>query len=198
MGIYRIPLVKDTFITQESVSGNGGYDAVLNVAAKWVAATGCKQVSRILGAIDTSSTSELVTNINSGYIPDPNVYSTVTATLYMYNTEHSEWRSRGFNLNLHPIIEAWDEGNGVGYNESNLLTTSGYANYVMRKSGSTWTNSGGTYAVNSTSATQYFVESENLTATVTNLVKLWLAGTTSNNGFIIKMADNEESTTSSL
>lgn len=196
MGIVRIPFNKDCFITSESISGNSGRDQVVNVAGKYVELTQEKFISRILGSIDTSSTSDLVTKINDGYIPDPNTNTTVTAYLKMFNTLHSERKAVGFNINVFPLTSDWDEGTGIGFNESNDLLSTGYANYIYRKPSLLWSNSGGDYKVDSNSSSQYFSSGdENLNVNVTNIIKVWLNSTSSNYGFIIKMGDFEESLT---
>lgn len=197
MGIYRIPLIKDNFITEESISGNGGADPVLNVAAKYVSISGGKFLSRIIGQFDFSSTSDVIASISAGYLPDPNIDSTVTAKLVMFNTPHNEQRAINFNLNVHPLTNSWDEGRGTGYDEGNNLITTGFSNYVYRKASTPWTLSGGDFIIDSNSATQLFEESENLNVDITSIVKKWISGISANNGFIVKMGSNEESKTGS-
>ena len=197
MGIYRIPLFKDNFITEESISGNGGATPILNVAAKYVSISGGKFSSRIIGMFDFSSTSDVINSISAGYLPDPNVDSTLTAKLVMFNAEHNQQRAVNFNLNFHPLTSSWDEGRGYGFGEGNELTTTGFSNYMYRKASTTWNLSGGDYVVDSNSATQLFEESENLNLNITNIVKNWISGVSSNNGFILKLNDSEESKTGS-
>ena len=198
MGLYRISLSGDNWITTESVSGNGGKDPVLNVAAKYVKNDGLKYISRILGIADFSSNSDVISKINSGYIPNPNLDTTVTATLKMFNVLHSELKAVSFNLNIHQVTSEWDEGSGIGFNEGNDLLMTGYANYKQRKANTNWTTSGGDYYNISNSATQSFdTGDEDLSVDITSMVKDWISGASSNYGFIIKMTDDAENLTGS-
>jgi hypothetical protein len=195
LGFYRIPFSKDTFITEYSISGNGGRDVVLDVRASVDETDGLKYLSRILAAIDTSTTSTVRSLINSGYIPDIN---TITATLKMFNVLHGERRAESFNLDIFPLTASWDEGTGVGYNEENDLLTTGFANYRFRAAETPWVVSGGAWSsTGNVTATQYFEESEDLSVDITNLFLGWINNTVTNHGFIIKMGNAEESKTGS-
>jgi len=198
MGMYRIPLSQDTWITEESISGNGGADTVLNIGSRFITSSGHKFNSRILGMIDTSSTSDLVTQINNGYIPNLVSNTSITATLRMFNTTHGSWRATNFNIEMYPLITSWVEGRGVGFNLDNNLLMSGFANYVYNKTGSAWTTSGGDFVIDSSSGSQYFVESEDLNLNITKMVSNWLAGLSTNNGFVLKLSASAESKTGSL
>ena len=194
MGIYRIPLSGDAFITQEFLSGNAGKDPILDVGVKYSIIDNSRYIQRILGILDLSSNSDLQNKITDGSIPNPVNDNTVTATLKMFNVLHGQTQAKSFSLDVFPVTSQWDEGSGYGFNEDNQLNITGYANYVSRKAGIDWTTSGGDYLVDSNSATQSFdTGSEHLSVNITNMLKNWLSSVSSNYGFIIKMSDVFES-----
>ena len=203
MGIYRLSLSSDTWITSESLSGNGGADHVLNIAAKYVINDDKKYLSRILGRADFSSNSDIMKKINSGIVPNPVTDSTVTAKLIMFDCLHSEPQAYSFNTNVFRVTSDWDEGRGIGFNEGNDLLMTGFANYMYSRPNTFWSTSGGDYVVNTTSAAQTFdYGNENLDVDITEMVKGWISNTYPNYGFIVKMSDQDEirtgSSTSSL
>jgi len=190
MGIYRIPLSGDTFITQEYLSGNAGKDPVLDVGVKYTIIDDSRYIQRILGIIDLSNNSDLQAKINDSSIPNPVVDSTVTAMLKMFNVVRGQTQAKSFSLDVFPLTSEWNEGSGYGFNDDNALYITGYANYVSRKSGLNWTVSGGDYLIDSNSATQSFdTGSEDLSVDITNMLKNWLSGASANYGFLIKMKD---------
>ncbi len=198
MGIYRLPFSQDTWVNNEFRYGSGGRDPILDVGVKYSSSSSNRYIERILGKIDTSSSSDIKSRISLGQIPDPALDATVTAKLKMFNVLHAQRQARSFILNIFPVTQQWDEGSGLGFGSENFLYSTGYANYVSRKVGTDWTVSGGDYLVDSNSAVQEFDNgSEDLNVDITNMFKNWISGISSNNGFIVKVSDLYENTTGS-
>ena len=191
MGIFRIDPQKDTTIINSSPTANTGLSNFIDIFARINPSTRKKEYGRGLVKFAVSS---LTAAINSGNIPNPNDNTAVTATLKLFNVNHDQESSESFNLEIYPLTQDWDEGNGI---DPEFVTT-GYANAVSAKSTAAWTVSGGTYATDSNSGSQSFDKGfEHLSVNVTSLVKDWVSGVSSDYGVLIKHTEEEECATAS-
>ena len=187
MGAKRAFATQDTFITERSLTSNLGSSPILEVYNLFDSAKLRKEFARILIKFNLSA---LTADIVSGDLVDPRTDTTVSAYLYMFNCKHGDEQATSFNINIHPLTQEWTEGRGL---DADNLSETGFANAVTAQSGIAWTTTGGTYVVDSFSATQAFDHGEeDLKVTVTNMFNNWLNGYTGNFGFILKMTDTQE------
>ena len=117
----------------------------------------------------------------------------VSFYLKMYNVKHSQTLPKNFNMQVYAISQSWDEGRGVDLDE---YVDAGFSNWMSASSTSGWTNNGSTFITGSSyhSAPVYTANftngNEDLSIDVTTLVEQWIAGTKTNNGFMIKMSSS--------
>jgi len=193
MSVRRAYVNKDAWITEKSLTANFGGSPILETWNIFDSIKGRKEFARIVASYNLSA---LTADISAGNLVDPRTDTTVTAYLYMFNAKHGDEQAKSFNLNVHPITQEWDEGDGL---DNDNLSQTGYASAVSAQSTVAWTTTGGTFQVDSNSATQTFDHGEeDLKVDITNMFKEWLAGNTGNFGVMIKMTDNQEIKTGAL
>ena len=112
-----------------------------------------------------------------------------------------------YSLAAYPVSESWD--NGTGTSDDDPITTNG-ASWYYRDSkvqGSSWQTSsfittttgswqtnpgGGTWYTSSYASQSFNYSSPDIRMDVTNIVKQWLSSSISNNGFMVKRPDVDE------
>lgn len=183
---------QDTSIFEHSLTANTGASPILQLSNIFDGSILRKEFSRVLVRFSLSSLTGGITNKD---YPDSRTDSTVSAYLYLFNAPHGDIQAQSFDLNVHPITQNWSEGTGL---DVDMLNQTGYANAVSAMSSNVWTTTGGTYVVDSNSATQQFnTGEENLRVNITNIFNAWINGNTANHGLIIKMSDANEIKTGS-
>lgn len=189
--IFRIYPTKDTFITnvqknrvQQTGSNFGAAESLdlFKIAGvsgvNGLAATA--SLSRILLQFDFSSIAALTA---SGEAPSSLFYS-----LKLRHCTTSETLPASFDVTVHPVNVAWDEGRGLDVED---YYDKGFANWVKPTATSQWT-SGSDYS-NSNTVTAHFDDGfEDLDVDVTSIVNAWLVSGTVNNGFLIKLTSSIE------
>jgi len=184
---------EDTTIFEHSLTANAGASPILQLSNIFDGNRLRKEFSRVLIRFSLSSLTGGITNKD---YPDPRTNANVSAYLYMFNAPHGDIQGQSFDLNVHPITQDWSEGSGLDIDN---LNQTGYANAISAMSSAAWTTTGGTYVVDSNSATMRFnTGEENLRVNVTNIFNAWMDGNTANYGLIVKMSDSNESKTGSL
>ena len=211
MAVYRIFPEKDTFISSEIPTGNAGRDEILEIGGyRDTANTG--QTHRLLVQYSDADMQDVIANkIGS---------SNYSASLHIYLADAYQVPVT-YKIYGYPVYGAWD--NGVGKFKDNPVNTSGVS-WQYKKAGLTspWTTTGfaanttGSYLPGSTAGggnwyttvsgvSQEYTQSHafnsvnDISLDVTKGVKLFNAGTISNNGFILKLSSSlEYNTTSSV
>ncbi len=178
---------KDTTLYQASSSNNTGLDEILEIK-KDVSDTGASvNVSRILIKFDLSFISS---SIVSGLIPTP---STAGSRYYLnlYDARSSNL-AVSQSLYAHPISGSWTMGGGHTYDDP--ISKEG-ASWIYRHgkvNGQLWLNtvssSGGQWYSGSgyEGSFGFNHKTSDMRMEVTDIVKAWLSGSISNEGFMIK------------
>jgi len=181
---------KDTTLYQASSSMNTGLDEILEIK-KDVSDTGASvNVSRILIKFDLSFISS---SIVSGLIPTPSKTSRWGSRYYLnlYDARSSNL-AVSQSLYAHPISGSWTMGGGHTYDDP--ISKEG-ASWIYRHgkvNGQLWLNtvssSGGQWYSGSgyEGSFGFNHKTSDMRMEVTDIVKAWLSGSISNEGFMIK------------
>lgn len=192
--IYKLVPIKDTFITNVKVrsvpqtGSNVGSSEVLDLfkvsgisGSAGSASTG--SLSRILMQFDFSKISELT---SSNKIPS----SGVSFYLKMYDAKHVGTIPTSYDVKILPLSKSWDEGRGL---DTDYFRDKGFANWDKAQRTTHWTSKGGDYLEDVTASCHFDLGDEDLEVNVTDIVYSWLTGGLPNSGFMVKLADAEES-----
>ena len=213
MAVYKIFPDKDSFIYTENVTGNAGYDEMLEVGGYPVSEIG--QTSRILVNFNTVAIDDVITNKvgNSSYKANIKL---ALASAYELPVTHS--------IYAYPLYESWDGGTGK---LADLPVDKSGVTWRYKKAGNTghWTTpdntvtmpdfvtcsykstfiGGGTWYTASNGfnveSIETFETSDDIDINidVTTAIGLIQTGSLINNGFILKLEDELEfNTTSSI
>jgi hypothetical protein len=106
MALYRIFPEKDSFISTEFPLSNSGRDELLEVGGYRVSAGG--QTLRTLIQFDTTELKSVLTDKVGITLPATTGYK---ANLHLSLNSANELPIN-YSINVHPLAEAWDEGNG--------------------------------------------------------------------------------------
>ena len=101
MAVYKIFPDKDTFIYTEDVTGNAGFDEILEIGGYPVSEIG--QTSRILLHFNDSEISDVITSRVGNNSYQANI-KLALASAYELPVTHS--------IYAYPVYEAWDGGTG--------------------------------------------------------------------------------------
>jgi len=187
MSVKRAYALQDIWVDEQSLTANLGLSPILQVHNIYNAVKDRKEFARIFLKFNLSA---LTGSINSGDLPSPITDTSVSAYMYMFDAKHGDEIATSFNLDVHPLTQEWDEGNGL---DIEALSETGYANALSAQSTIAWTTTGGTFTIDASSGTQHFDHGgENLKVNITDLFKDWLAGNTGNFGVAVKMASTQE------
>ena len=201
--IYRIYGQKDTTIYEPStrVQQNTGVDEILEVTKFYDELTeeNFEGNSRVLIKFDITSISE---SVASG-----DISGSIKYYLNLISTEQNEVQSE-YELQVYQVSQSWSEGIGQFYD--NPITKYG-TSWQYRTNDDKWTtgsftsgtigtnasqSGGGTWftaSANNTTYSQTFNKSTNdLKVEVTEYVSDWITGSRTNDGFIVKRTDSQE------
>lgn len=196
--IHTIYSNKDTTIYEYYPTINTGLDEILELT-KTVVGTYVYN-SRALIKFDVSS---IQTLINAGKFNT----SSYSASLQLYAVQNLEV-PLDYDIYCYPLSQSWDMGTGK-YAYSPAVTDGASWKYKTSSTSSVWSGSSMSYNVVSGggvwntayTCTQSFAFStsvNDLNLNVTPIVAAWLTGSVENNGFIIKMADAQETSTTPI
>ncbi len=196
---------KDTTVYQQSSSLNAGQDEVLEIR-KDVSQTGTSiNVSRILIHFPLEFISH---SIAGGVIPKPSNGHTASSSFYLNLFDaHPSSLVASQSIYAYPVSQSWKLGGGRSYD--NPVTTEGTSwtyrqgyldgmlwDSAVSKSGATWYSGSGTTAAKGgnlttaigleTSHSFTSAKTEDVRMNVTDIVKWWLEGSASNEGFLVK------------
>tara|TARA_S200002703_G_scaffold75092_1_gene64733 strand:- start:2071 stop:3534 length:1464 start_codon:yes stop_codon:yes gene_type:complete len=202
MSIVRSYADRDTWINESATAANFGLSPVLEVWNRYDNVKEKKELARILIRFSLTGVENDIKNKN--LYPDPRVDNSVSAYIYMFNTPHGDVQASDFTIDAFPLTGSWIEGDGVDFDK---YSHTGFANTLFADSVNRWEDIGaGTggeaylghhnRVYDSNSASMYFTHGEeNLKLDVTSWFKEYLDGSSSNNGFLIRMSDREEAQT---
>jgi hypothetical protein len=209
MAVYKLFSEKDTTILSQYPAQNTGRDEILDISnynginINSSAAGDLPAVARSLVQFKQSTIDDIVDNT----IGSSNYQANLK--LYLANAENAPLE---YEIYAYPISGTWDMGTGRtsdvpktedgcswgfrGTSGSNAWTASAFTNFVTASYGSAI--GGGNWYTGSTTvnpeASQSFTytSDKDISLNVTNAVKLWTAASFSNDGFILKLGDENE------
>lgn len=189
MAVYRIFPEKDAFILSDYPSQNTGRDEVLEVSN----INGINQLSSAAGDLPaarrslvqfkTTDISDVIINKISGSAFQSNL------NLYLAYAENAPLN---YTIEAYAVTQSWNMG--TGRISDSPKTTDGVSWSWRQESGSgAWTSEGGDWLTN-ISGSQIFPYTSNkdISMDVTPIVQLWNSGSIDNNGFIVKLDDSIE------
>ena len=210
MAVYKLFPEKDTTILSQYPAQNTGRDEILDIS-NYNGININSSAAGDLPAVGRSLVQFSQTEI-SGTIADKIGASEYSASLKLY-LANAENAPLDYEIYSYPISGAWDMGTGRksdspktedgccwgfrGASGSNAWKTSGYGNYVTASYSGSATGGGNWYTGSTTinpEASQSFTytSTKDISLNVTNTIKLWNAASFSNDGFIVKLADENE------
>lgn len=212
MAVYRIFPEQDTFIFSEASSSNAGLDEILEIGG-YPDTSGEGETSRILVQFSSTEIAEIVSNKigNTNYSASLGLYLAdayqipLNTSIFAYPVYSTTgWDNGTGKFGDIPVNKTGASWGTQKYGESTPWPTAGLpAGVTYYTTGSK--PGGGTWYTGSGATNLEFTQSNPINSTydvymnVTNAVKLWNAGTISNNGFILKLSSSLEfNTTSSL
>ena len=199
MSILRYTASLDNTITnafEEDLSTRGtgsnmGASDILEVFSIYQQATSASvELSRVLIQFPLA---QITADRASGVLPT----SGVTWKLKLYNAKHSETVPKSYRLQVSAVSASWEEGTGLDMEAYSDLTEDDEGSNWIKKAGSTsWATIGGDYhstpAPIANTETDFDTGLENLEVNVTTIVDRWIAGTTTNYGFGVRLTDAYE------
>jgi hypothetical protein len=190
--IYRIYPSKDTFITNykrnnvAQTGSNAGASEILYTFRKssvsGTSTYSSGSVARILTQFDLSSITTLTA---SNKAPT----NGITYKLKMSDARHAKTLPSSYDLEIAQLTTDWDEGRGIDIDN---YSDKGFANWDKAKSNAYWTAAGSDFTLSKVVTSHFDEGDEDLDVNVTSQVNDWLAGSTANRGFIIKMTSSIE------
>ncbi len=209
---------RDTTLYERYADRNAGVDEILELT-KTASGSRLSGVilantynSRILIDFGTEITA-LSQSIVSGDIPNINsIYSSASVYLNLHAADASDLLQT-YKLEAYPVSESWDNGGGtysdtpetkIGASwggrkgdsivQNTIKWNTGSAHSKNTSAGATIVAGGGTWITGSGySGSQIFTNtSPDMRMDVTDIVKNWVAGNATNNGFIIKRSSTDE------
>lgn len=185
--IYRIFSSKDTFITNHKRSStpqtgsNFGSSEILHLF-KRIDAAGTASLGRILTSFDLAGMSALTA---SGEAPAAGV----RFYLKMFDAQHCGPLPSSYDVEVQGLSQDWDEGRG---HDVDNFSDKGFANWDKAKSNVFWTTPGASGS-GVISSFHFDQGHENLEVDVSDIVQSWLDGTSTNNGFLVRISSSLES-----
>lgn len=191
--IYRIYPTKDTWITnfptsrvRRTGSNVGAAESLEVFKSAGVSGSIGSFASASLGRILMYFGSDLLAaSTGSGVVPgSPRYY------LHLAHKTHANTLPYSFDLFVHPVSGAWDEGRG---RDDIDLLDAGVANWEKRTSTDYWVIPGGDFLAGPSSSAHFDTGEEDLEVDVTALVNGWIDGTVPNCGLLVKVTGTVES-----
>ena len=193
MAVYKLFPSKDATIYSEFTEKNTGIDEILEISKKVAGAD--IYLSRALMQFNQSDILDIINNKVSG---------SFTCWLKLY-TANAEELPTSFDIEIKPIGSEWNMGTGRytsipettdgvswGYNYNDAgpvwLGTGSYATSSYVAGGGNWITS----SISVSQSYTNYLNSIDLYANVTPIVQEWLSGSYTNNGFLIKRTDTDE------
>ena len=179
---------------------NFGQDEILELK-KFYYNNSLNHVTRTLVQFDISTISK---SIVDGDIPEVNNNHPQSASVFLklYEAEGNSDLSTEYKLAAFPISESWDEGRGKSTDVPKV--TDGVSwKYASNKTGAssvTWNNistaDSGTISYLSgsteTSTQTFSYESPDINMDISNIVGLWITGSLTNNGILLRFSGSQE------
>jgi len=185
MAIYKIFPEKDAFILSNSTSQNTGRDEVLEISNNG----DTPYIKRALIQFNSTDISDVINNQISGAQFQSNL------NLYLANASNLPL---DYTIEAFPLIQSW--GMGTGKISDFPKTTNGVSWNFRSTSGSeAWNNPGGDFLTSSINTQNFtYTNNKDISINVTNVVQMWDDNSIDNNGFILKLNNNIESSPTTI
>lgn len=199
--MYRLYFAeRDTTLYERHPNRNTGRDSILELTKQ---VSGSKFEGEILGQtyntrilIDfQSQITALSASVADGTIPPIGTGATSASVYLNLRTAHGDSLPASYTLEAYPVSQSWSQGTGTYDDapESTLGASWNYRTGEVVSNPLSWT--GGTWFSGSGyEASQTFTNAEtpDIRMNVTDIVRQWISGIITNNGFIIKRPSNVE------
>lgn len=190
--IYRIFGLKDTFITNHKLNNvprtgsNFGSSEILHVYKQaglsgGVGYSASSSIARIITKFDLGSISDMM---STGDMP----LSGVFYFLRLASATHDKTLPYSFDIEVQALTQDWDEGRG---RDVDFFSDKMTANWDKAKSTTWWTTPGASGS-GPIAVAHFDTGQEDMLVDVTDIVNAWVSGTTTNNGFLVKMSSTLE------
>lgn len=170
-------------LTTRAVSASMGQSDILEVFSIYGQVSSSSGFSteeaRILIEFDLSG---IQADIASGIIPSNAKYY-----LRLFNAEHGSTLPREFDVEVHSVLSAWQEGYGLDMESYKDLSSGFGSNWTVRSGSTAWSSPGGDVHANTSSVQSFPLGTEDLNVDVTTQVSAWLNTGRSNEGFLVKL-----------
>lgn len=197
MSIKRYTASKDTTITNafeanlrtRGTGSNMGASDVVEVFSIFAqASTSSSEISRILMEFPVS---QIVADRTAGKIP---ASGSVDFYMKLTNAKHPETLPSDFTLNVSPVSQSWEEGNGLDMETYTDLTRDGVgANWENAGEGVQWTAQGGDFLPSPLFNQTFRNGFEDMEINITSLVEQWINNSVPNYGVGIRLSGTQES-----
>jgi hypothetical protein len=170
-------------LTTRAVSASMGQSDILEVFSIYGQVSSSSGFSteeaRVLIEFDLS---DIQADIASGVIPSNAKYY-----LRLFNAEHGSTLPREFDIEVHSVSDAWQEGLGLDMESYKDLSSGFGSNWTVRSGSTAWSSPGGDVHANTSSVQSFPIGTEDLNVDVTTQVSAWLNTGRSNEGFLVKL-----------
>ena len=170
-------------LTTRAVSASMGQSDILEVFSIYGQVSSSSGFSteeaRVLIEFDLS---DIQADIASGIIPSNAKYY-----LRLFNAEHGSTLPREFDIEVHSVSSAWQEGLGLDMESYKDLSSGLGSNWTVRSGSTAWSSPGGDVHANTSSVQSFPIGTEDLNVDVTTQVSAWLNTSRSNEGFLVKL-----------
>lgn len=113
--------------------------------------------------------------------------ASISCSIKMYNAIHDLGTPSSYYLNIHPVTQSWDEGNGL---DDIKFADYGYCNWLSASSYNSWSSTGSDYDTNVSTSIYFDSGDEDLYCDITNIWDYW--HNSGNFGAIVKLDDSLE------
>ena len=170
--------------TRATDSNTGEADVLEAFANYGDVVSGSMELSRILIQFDVD---KIVQDIADETIPSTGV----TWHIKLYNVEHGLTNPKDFNINVHKLLESWEEGYGLDLDTHTDKAKNFGSTWTKRNPSSTWSTEGGHYSTGFDTK-NFTTGLEDLEIDVTSTVEEHIASPATNYGFVLKLPDSNE------
>lgn len=138
-----------------------------------------QEEARILVEFDLTAIQADITN---NVVPTGSSYY-----LRLFNAEHGQTNPVEFNLEVHSVSGAWQEGYGLDMDDYSDLSYGVGSNWTVRSGSTAWSTAGGDVYANTSSVQTFSTGLEDLNIDVSTQVQSWIDSARPNNGFMVKL-----------
>jgi hypothetical protein len=194
MAVYKIFPEKDAFISSKYPSQNTGRDEILEISntntinLDTSAQGNVPAVKRALIQFKIGDISYIINDVINGAAFQSNL------NIYLANATVS---STDYTIEAYALSQSWNMGTGKS-SDSPKIDNGVSWNWRLESGSGAWDNEGGDFILNPYSTQDFnYTSNKDISINATDIVQLWNSGSIENYGFILKLTDNIEFSSSS-